>query len=108
MYKRQILKPKFDLVEEKLGSLPSEIAKWTQHKGGYFISFDSLTGKASQIHNLCLEAGLKLTPLGATFPYGRDLDNKNIRIAPSQVELKDLSEAMDLFCLCVLLAEAES
>ena len=103
-----ILKPKFDLVEEKLGSLPSEIANWTQPKGGYFVSFDSLTGKASKIHNLCLEAGLKLTPLGATFPYGRDLDNKNIRIAPSQVELKDLSEAMDLFCLCVLLAEAQS
>ena len=64
-------------------------------------------GNASKIYNLCSEAGLKLTPLGATFPYGKDLDNKNIRLAPTQIELKDLSEAMDLFCLCVLLAEQE-
>ena len=101
----KIIKPKFELVQEKLNTLPKGIAKWTKPTGGYFVSFDSLTGRASKIHSLCQEAGLKLTPLGATFPYGKDLENKNIRIAPTQVELGELSKAMDLFCLCVLLAE---
>jgi DNA-binding transcriptional MocR family regulator len=103
----KLLKPKFDLVQEKLNSLPEGIASWTKPTGGYFVSFNSLNGNASKIYNLCSEAGLKLTPLGATFPYGKDLDNKNIRLAPTQIELEDLSEAMDLFCLCVLLAEQE-
>ena len=101
----KIIKPKFDLVQEKLNELPDGLAKWTKPTGGYFVSFDSLNGNASKIHKLCEEAGLKLTPLGATFPYGKDLENKNIRIAPTQVELKELSDAMDLFCICVLLAE---
>ena len=101
----KIIKPKFDLVQEKLHELPDGLAKWTKPTGGYFVSFDSLNGNASKIHKLCEEAGLKLTPLGATFPYGKDLENKNIRIAPTQVELDELSDAMDLFCICVLLAE---
>ena len=86
--------------------MPTGLAKWTKPTGGYFISFDSLSGKASKIHILCNEAGLKLTPLGATFPYGKDLDDKNIRLAPTQVELDELEDAMELFCICVLLAEA--
>ena len=102
----KIIKPKFDLVQEKLGTLPTGLAKWTKPTGGYFISFDSLSGRASKIHKLCNEAGLKLTPLGATFPYGKDLDDKNIRLAPTQVELDELEDAMELFCICVLLAEA--
>ena len=102
----EIIKPKFDLVQEKLSTLPSGLAKWTKPTGGYFISFDSLSGRASKIHKLCNEAGLKLTPLGATFPYGKDLDDKNIRLAPTQVELDELEDAMELFCICVLLAEA--
>ena len=101
----KIIKPKFDLVLEKLNGLPDGLARWTKPSGGYFISFDSLTNNASKIHKLCEEAGLKLTPLGATFPYGKDLENKNIRIAPTQVELDELSDAMDLFCICVILAE---
>tara|TARA_B100001057_G_scaffold371746_1_gene375854 strand:+ start:2765 stop:3976 length:1212 start_codon:yes stop_codon:yes gene_type:complete len=101
----KIIKPKFDLVQEKLNELPTGLAKWTKPTGGYFVSFDSLTGNASKIHKLCEEAGLKLTPLGATFPYGKDLENKNIRLAPTQIELDELLEAMDLFCICVLLAE---
>ena len=101
----KIIKPKFDLVLEKLSELPDGLARWTKPSGGYFISFDSLTSNASKIHKLCEEAGLKLTPLGATFPYGKDLENKNIRIAPTQVELDELSDAMDLFCICVILAE---
>tara|TARA_B100000401_G_C52806060_1_gene721184 strand:- start:97 stop:1308 length:1212 start_codon:yes stop_codon:yes gene_type:complete len=102
----KIIKPKFDLVQEKLSTLPTGLAKWTKPTGGYFISFDSLSGRASKIHKLCNEAGLKLTPLGATFPYGKDLDDKNIRLAPTQVELDELEDAMELFCICVLLAEA--
>ena len=102
----EIIKPKFDLVQEKLSTLPTGLAKWTKPTGGYFISFDSLSGRASKIHKLCNEAGLKLTPLGATFPYGKDLDDKNIRLAPTQVELDELEDAMELFCICVLLAEA--
>ena len=98
----KLLKPKFDLVQKKLNSLPEGIATWSKPTGGYFVSFNSLNGNASKIYNLCSEAGLKLTPLGATFPYGKDLDNKNIRLAHTQIELEDLSEAMDLFCLCVL------
>ena len=101
----KIIKPKFDLVQEKLSELPTGLAMWTKPTGGYFVSFDSLTGNASKIHKLCEEAGLKLTPLGATFPYGKDLENKNIRLAPTQIELDELSDAMDLFCICVLLAE---
>ena len=101
----KIIKPKFDLVQEKLHELPDGLAKWTKPTGGYFVSFDSLNGNASKIHKLCEEAGLKLTPLGATFPYGKDLENKNIRLAPTQIELDELSDAMDLFCICVLLAE---
>ena len=102
----KIIKPKFDLVQEKLSTLPTGLAKWTKPTGGYFISFDSLSGRASKIHKLCNEAGLRLTPLGATFPYGKDLDDKNIRLAPTQVELDELEDAMELFCICVLLAEA--
>ena len=102
----EIIKPKFDLVQEKLSTLPSGLAKWTKPTGGYFVSFDSLSGRASKIHKLCNQAGLKLTPLGATFPYGKDLDDKNIRLAPTQVELDELEDAMELFCICVLLAEA--
>ena len=101
----KIIKPKFDLVQEKLSTLPTGLAKWTKPTGGYFISFDSLSGRASKIHKLCNEAGLKLTPLGATFPYGKDLDDKNIRLAPTQVELDELEDAMELFCIFVLLAE---
>ena len=101
----KIIKPKFDLVQEKLNELPTGLAKWTKPTGGYFVSFDSLTGNASKIHKLCEEAGLKLTPLGATFPYGKDSENKNIRLAPTQIDLDELLDAMDLFCICVLLAE---
>lgn len=101
----KIIKPKFDLVLEKLNELPDGLARWTKPSGGYFVSFDSLTSNASKIHKLCEEAGLKLTPLGATYPYGKDLENKNIRIAPTQIELDELSDAMDLFCICVILAE---
>ena len=107
---RKILKPKFDLVldtlEKKLGN--SEVAKWTYPKGGYFISLDTLPGLAKRTVELALELGVRLTPAGATFPYGEDPNDSNIRIAPSYPKLEELKKAADVLGTCILLAKAES
>jgi len=104
-----ILRPKFNLVKEtlrrELGGLG--IAEWTEPKGGYFISFDSVDGCAKRIVSLCAEAGVALTPAGATFPYGNDPYDKNIRIAPTCPPLGELGEAMEIFCTAVKLASTE-
>lgn len=101
-----ILKPKFDLVDNKLeqdlGGLG--IASWTRPKGGYFVSLDVMPGLARKIVALARDAGLALTAAGATFPYGRDPDDRNIRIAPTFAELDALEAAMDVLTLCVRLA----
>ena len=105
-----ILKPKFDLVEAKLkqglGESPDglPIATWTKPQGGYFVSVNLRPGLASQVVQLALEAGVKLTPAGATYPYGKDPEDSNIRLAPSYPELDELGQAMDVFVTCVLLA----
>ena len=107
---REILKPKFDLVldtlEKKLGK--SKVAKWTYPKGGYFISLDTLPGLAKRTVQLALELGVRLTPAGATFPYGEDPNDSNIRIAPSYPKLEELKKAADVLGTCILLAKAES
>ncbi len=104
-----ILNPRFRLVQDtlnrELGSLG--IAKWTEPAGGYFISFDTLEGCAKRIVSLCTEAGVALTPAGATYPYGKDPQDKNIRIAPTCPPIAELSEAMEIFCAAVKLASAE-
>ena len=104
----KILRPKFKLVSDtlqnELGSLG--IAGWTNPSGGYFISFDSLEGCAKKIVALCAEAGVALTPAGATFPYG-DPQDRNIRIAPTCPPLSELKEALEIFCAAVKLASAE-
>ena len=104
-----ILRPKFemlyDVFETSLGSL--EIGSWTKPKGGYFISFDALDGCAKAIVAKCAEAGVKLTPAGATFPYGKDPRDRNIRIAPSYPELDELEKAAQVFVLAVRLVSAE-
>ena len=104
-----ILRPKFELVqktlEEGLGGL--EIGSWTKPKGGYFISFDSLDGCAKRIVSMAKEAGLVLTGAGATYPYGKDPKDCNIRIAPSFPTLEELGKAAELFVICVKLASAE-
>ncbi|MBQ4039569.1 MAG: aminotransferase class I/II-fold pyridoxal phosphate-dependent enzyme [Oscillospiraceae bacterium] len=104
-----LLKPKFDtvieLLERELGGLG--IADWTTPKGGYFISFNSLPGCAKRIHKLCADAGVVLTNAGATFPYGIDPEDKNIRIAPSLPPVEELYAAMEVFCICTKLAAAE-
>ena len=104
-----ILKPKFDTVINMLEKeiAPLGIGSWVRPEGGYFISFDSLNGCAKRIVQLCKEAGVVLTGAGATYPYGKDPEDKNIRIAPSFPPVSELETAMKLFCICVKLASAE-
>ena len=105
----EILRPKFEAVEKALsdGLGGLEIGTWTNPKGGYFISFDSLDGCAKQIVAKAKEAGLVLTGAGATFPYGKDPHDSNIRIAPSFPTLEELELAAELFVVCVKLVSAE-
>ena len=100
-----LIKPKFDLVDKYLNSLPEGLASWTKPTGGYFVSFDSKLGQASKIYELCKEAGLNLTPVGSAFPYRRDQENSNIRIAPTYVSIDELDKAMQIFVCCVKLAD---
>lgn len=101
-----IMRPKFDMVQEILERelRPLDIATWTRPEGGYFVSLDTRPGLAAEVGRLAAEAGLALTPAGATFPYKDDPENKNLRIAPSFAKLEDLKTAMEIFVLCVKLA----
>lgn len=104
-----LMKPKFDLVAEKLEIKLSEagIATWTSPRGGYFVSFEGPAGTARRIVSLAKEAGVVMTGAGATWPYGDDPADSNIRIAPSLPPLEELEEAMDVFTCCVKLAALE-
>jgi DNA-binding transcriptional MocR family regulator len=104
-----IIAPKFRLVCEKLKTEiePLGIGSWTDPKGGYFISFNALSGCAKRIVQLCADAGVTLTGAGATFPYGKDPEDKNIRLAPTYPPIDDLAKAMELFTICVKIASAE-
>ena len=101
--------PKFACVLDTLAKeiKPLGIGAWTEPKGGYFVSFNAPSGTAKRIVQLCKEAGVVLTGAGAAFPYGKDPEDSNIRIAPSYPEVNELQKAMDLFVLCVKLAAAE-
>lgn len=105
----QILKPKFDCVIDILNKelKDKEIASWFNPKGGYFISLDVLPGCAKRVGELCKEAGVVLTTIGATFPYGIDPQDSNIRIAPSFPTIDELAKAAKLLCICVQLAAIE-
>lgn len=104
-----IMRPKFEAVirvlDQELSGLG--IGTWTEPRGGYFISFDSLEGCAKAIVAKCKEAGVVLTGAGATFPYGKDPKDSNIRIAPSFPTPEEMAEATDLFVLCVKLVSVE-
>ena len=104
-----ILRPKFKLVSDtlrrELGGLG--IAEWTEPAGGYFVSFNALEGCAKRIVSLCAEAGVALTPAGATFPNGNDPHDRNIRLAPTCPPLPELSAALEIFCAAVKLTSAE-
>ncbi|WP_437808747.1 aminotransferase class I/II-fold pyridoxal phosphate-dependent enzyme [Sorangium sp. So ce1078] len=102
----ELLRPKFEAVtsifERELGG--KGIASWTSPRGGYFISLDTLDGCAKEVVRLANKAGVKLTGAGATYPYGRDPRDRNIRIAPSLPPLDQIRVAMDVVAVCVQLA----
>lgn len=101
-----LLAPRFAAVlkalDEGLGG--SGMGEWLRPQGGYFVSFDTRPGLAKEVVRLAAEAGVKLTPAGATFPYGKDPEDRNIRIAPSFPSLKEIESAMEVFVTCVKLA----
>ena len=105
-----IMAPKFNLVLDMLEKeiAPLGIGEWVKVKGGYFISYNTVGSSAKRIGELCKEAGHVLTTVGATYPYGVDPEDKNIRIAPSFPPVEDLRKAMDVFCLCAKLAAVEA
>ena len=105
-----IMAPKFNLVLDMLEKeiAPLGIGEWVKVKGGYFISYNTVGSSAKRIGELCKEAGLVLTTVGATYPYGIDPEDKNIRIAPSFPPVEDLRKAMEVFCLCAKLAAVEA
>jgi DNA-binding transcriptional MocR family regulator len=104
-----LLRPKFEAVlqvlDQELTGL--EIGSWTKPRGGYFISFDAMPGCAKSIVAKCKELGVVLTDAGATYPYGRDPQDSNIRIAPSFPTPEEMMEATKIFVLCVKLASVE-
>ncbi|MBD5146063.1 MAG: aminotransferase class I/II-fold pyridoxal phosphate-dependent enzyme [Ruminococcus sp.] len=106
---RGIIAPKFELVLNMLDSEIKELGvlEWNKPNGGYFISVNTLEGCAKRVVQLCAEAGVVLTSAGATFPYGKDPLDRNIRIAPTYPPLDELEAAMKIFCVSVKLASAE-
>lgn len=104
-----ILRPKFDIVCNTLETelKPCGIGSWIKPKGGYFVSFDAPEGCAKAIVAKCAEAGITMTGAGATYPYGKDPKDSNIRIAPSFPTEEELTKAMQVFVLCVKLVYAE-
>ena len=105
-----IVRPKFELVvdvlKKELESL--EIGTWTNPNGGYFISFNSLPGCAKRIVAMCKDAGVTLTGAGAAYPYKKDPEDSNIRIAPTYPSMEELAKALEVFVICVKLASVEN
>ena len=103
------LRPKFDCTLAALNTSLGEtgIGRWTNPNGGYFISYDGLPGTAKRCVALCAEAGVRLTPAGAAFPYGLDPEDKNIRIAPSYPTTAQLYKSVNVFCICQKIAALE-
>ena len=99
------LKDKAHTLEQEIA--PLDIASWRRPKGGYFVSFNAMPGTARRTLALCKEAGVTMTSAGATFPYGKDPQDSNIRIAPSLPPVEELEQAMRVFCVCVKLAALE-
>ncbi|MCP5150454.1 MAG: aminotransferase class I/II-fold pyridoxal phosphate-dependent enzyme [Ectothiorhodospiraceae bacterium] len=101
-----ILRPKFDCVQRHLadGLTGRGMGTWTRPRGGYFVSFETRPGLAREVVRLAAEVGLKLTPAGAAYPYGKDPRDSHVRIAPSYPPLAELDRAMEVFVTCVQLA----
>lgn len=105
----EILRPKFDAVLSRLESDlgPTGVARWTKPKGGYFISLYVPEGCAKRVEELCANAGMILTPAGATFPYGNDPTDSNLRIAPSYPSVEEIEKASEVLCCAVKYAALE-
>ena len=105
----EIIRPKFEAVESILNQHLQglNIGTWTNPLGGYFIMFDSLPGCAKDIVARAKKAGVIMTKAGATWPYGNDPQDSNIRIAPTYPTLPDLTTAMEIFTLCVRISSAK-
>ena len=103
-----IIAPKFAAVDAALtrNLAGKDLATWTKPKGGYFVSVDVVDGCAAETVRLAGEAGVKLTPAGATFPYGRDPRDRNIRLAPTMPSVDEIEYAIDVFCASLELAAA--
>jgi DNA-binding transcriptional MocR family regulator len=104
-----IMGPKFQAVLNALEKeiAPLDIASWKRPKGGYFVSVNAMPGTAKRTWELCREAGVTLTGAGATFPYGKDPQDRNIRLAPSLPPVEELEQAIAIFCLCLKLSALE-
>lgn len=105
----KILGPKFAAVVDALDReiAPLEIAQWTRPNGGYFVSLNAMPGTAKRTLALCKQTGVVMTPAGATFPYGAEPADSNIRIAPTLPPVTELKQAMDIFCVCLRIAALE-
>ena len=104
-----IMGPKFRAVVDALDReiAPLDIASWRRPKGGYFVSLNAMPGTAKRTLALCREAGVTMTGAGATFPYGKDPQDSNIRIAPSLPPVEELEQAIAVFCTCLRMAALE-
>ena len=98
-----ILRPKFEkcieVLTEELGTA-KDLWTWTEPKGGYFVSFYAYPGTATKIVSMCKEAGVALTPAGASYPYGKDPKDSNIRLAPSFPGIEDIEKAVRILTIC--------
>ncbi len=105
----EFMRPRFECVDAKLHEVldGTGCATWTHPRGGYFVSFDGPEGSAKRVGALCREMGVTLTPAGATWPYGEDPHDTNIRIAPSYPSVEDLSSALEVLVLAVKLVSAQ-
>jgi DNA-binding transcriptional MocR family regulator len=104
-----ILKPKFDAVLDVLDRelVGKNVATWSRPSGGYFISLDTFDGCARDVVAMSAEAGVKLTPAGATFPYKKDPRDRNIRIAPSLPSIEEIQAAMEVVAVCIQLVSID-
>ena len=105
----EIMAPKFKMVLDVLDAqiAPCGFACWNKPKGGYFVSLNTMPGTAKRALELAAEAGVTMTDAGATYPYGKDPMDSNIRIAPSLPPVEELEKAMDVFCTCLKYAALE-
>ena len=105
----EVLRPKFDAVLHGLDTeiAPLGIAHWERPVGGYFVSLDGMDGTAKRTLALCAEAGVTMTGAGATFPYGVDPRDRNIRIAPTLPPVGELTQAVEVLCTCLKMATLE-